>query len=42
MLIGIVEDDVHYLELLQKKINDYKDEDDQIRCYLNVQSFNDE
>ena len=42
MLIGIVEDDVHYLELLQKKINDYKDEEDQIRCYFNVQSFNDE
>lgn len=42
MLIGIVEDDVHYLELLQKKINNYKDEEDQIRCYLNVQSFNEE
>lgn len=42
MLIGIVEDDVHYLELLQNKINDYKDKEDEIRCYLNVQSFNEE
>ena len=40
MLIGIVEDDVHYLELLKRKLDDYKQEEDEIRCYCNSQSFN--
>lgn len=40
MLIGIVEDDVHYLELLKRKLDDYKQEEDEIRCYSNSQSFN--
>ncbi|MFQ9562894.1 MAG: hypothetical protein ACLR0A_11855 [Faecalibacillus intestinalis] len=39
MLIGIVEDDVHYLELLKIKLNAYKQEVDEIRCYRNPQSF---
>lgn len=31
MLIGIVEDDVHYLELLKRKLDDCKQEEDEIR-----------
>lgn len=40
MLIGIVEDDVHYLELLKRKLDDCKQEEDEIRCYSDSQSFN--
>lgn len=39
MLIGIVEDDVHCLELLKIKLDAYKQEEDEIRCYRDSQSF---